>query len=658
MWLYIFIGLIIGSISGYKSYWFLFLLMIPLTLCFLQRRYWNALSCLIAAAIIAIVTWFISRPFTSGVYVGMVTRSAENYFVISTYRGGIYVQSTLNPGLGSLFRLTGEYRTLYFARVEGDFDFASYLNRRGCFNFYDGGQIECILDIPNFLSGYRSWVLSELDGDNRSLISSFLFAKGSGGISGYNHLREASLTRFLTDTSLHISFIVLLFERVLKEKNNRLLRFISPAICFIVCTLSDFSLSGKRIFLLSITRLFSSRFKESMHSRCLAGSLLILSSPFCVCDLGFYIPFMLMTSSVFMRGLGRLIPKVVRTLLKAILNFLVIVPFSIIETGKINLLAMVIPLFLVLPSCLVYCLSLPLLLIPAYGIVLEHIAGIYLSLLRLLSNFGVIRIGVFLLPFIILWYIALLVFFVAYAIGHPWRYRVLILIPLCFISLPIFSSFQRDRVVFINVGQGDSTLVVKSGKGVLIDTGGSIYRDIASECLVPFLEKEGIKRLAGVIITHEDFDHCGALEGLTRSLEVEKVIYGDEVSGSFNLGGIEFIDHNFRTDGADDNDISAVLEFEVGKNNFLIMGDAPVSVEKEIIERGADLKVDYLRIGHHGSKTSTSVELLTAVNPELAVISCGKNYYGHPDPEVVGRIAGAGIPIWRTDIDGSLKVFC
>jgi len=108
----------------------------------------------------------------------------------------------------------------------------------------------------------------------------------------------------------------------------------------------------------------------------------------------------------------------------------------------------------------------------------------------------------------------------------------------------------------------------------------------------------------------------------------------------------------------DYNTSSLVLKMAYGKNTFLFTGDASVSIEKKLIEEGSDVLSQVLKIGHHGSKTSTSDLFLEKVSPEIAVIQVGKdNRYGHPSPEVLERLAKYGIKVMRTDQVGDIKLF-
>ena len=218
--------------------------------------------------------------------------------------------------------------------------------------------------------------------------------------------------------------------------------------------------------------------------------------------------------------------------------------------------------------------------------------------------------------------------------------------------------FSAPYILFFDVGQGDSILIHGENNkyNILIDTGGSKYSDIATNKLIPYFEKEGIKRIDLVIISHLDYDHYGALESLENNFKVDKVIDNSNYSNIY-YQDLNFINLN-KNDGLsmDKNEQSSVLLLEFLDLTFLFTGDAPKEIENKIIDT-YNIDIDVLKVGHHGSKTSTSIEFIKAIKPELAIISVGKNNrYGHPNLEVINNLRKEKVVIYRTDINGSIKI--
>ena len=221
-------------------------------------------------------------------------------------------------------------------------------------------------------------------------------------------------------------------------------------------------------------------------------------------------------------------------------------------------------------------------------------------------------------------------------------------------AIPIENRLT-DEVSFINVGQGDCTLIRHHQKVVLIDTGGLTYTDLATNNLIPYLRKKRIYKIDSVIITHYDYDHYGALENLQKEYKIGH-IYDYYSSFPISVGRLTF--NNYNTYGVtsnEENDRSLVLSFHVLNKDFVIMGDAPSWVEKKIITDYNSISCDILKIGHHGSDTSSCEEFISYMHPKTAIVSCGKNNkFGHPSKSVVTTLNKHNIEIRRTDLEGTI----
>ncbi len=234
------------------------------------------------------------------------------------------------------------------------------------------------------------------------------------------------------------------------------------------------------------------------------------------------------------------------------------------------------------------------------------------------------------------------------------------------------------EVHFIDVGQADAIFIKKGNQAMMVDAGNNGD----GEMIVDYIKKQGIDSLKYVIGTHPHADHIGGLDDVIDSFEIEKIIMPDviattqtfeDVIDSISKKGLSITKPNvgdkYDLNGAlvtvlapngqgyySMNDYSIVVRLEYGENSFLLTGDAEETSEIEMVDKNADiLSVDLLKLGHHGSITSTSKEFLDAVDPEYAVITVGReNRYGHPDDEVLARLASKDIQIYRTDLDGNI----
>lgn len=237
---------------------------------------------------------------------------------------------------------------------------------------------------------------------------------------------------------------------------------------------------------------------------------------------------------------------------------------------------------------------------------------------------------------------------------------------------------QILKVHFIDVGQADSILINTESATMLIDGGNNAD----ANKVVKYISSQGIKRLDYIIGTHPDEDHIGGLDACVDTFEVGKIIMPKvqkntktfesllkaiknknlkvttaKAGMQFELGSkikCEIFSPN--SDKYDEtNDYSAVIKLTYDKTSFLFEGDAGTLPEKEMLEKGFDLRADVLKVGHHGSKYSTSERFLKAVAPTYAVISVGKNNsYKHPHKEILNKLKRMKIEIYRTDRDGTI----
>lgn len=232
------------------------------------------------------------------------------------------------------------------------------------------------------------------------------------------------------------------------------------------------------------------------------------------------------------------------------------------------------------------------------------------------------------------------------------------------------------RVDFLNVGQADCALLSTNGHYMVIDGGNNGDADR----ILSYLEGQGVEKLDAVVGTHPHEDHIGSLDAIINHFDVDAVYmpkimhtsktFEDVLDAVANKGlkikspspgdtidfnGLEIEVLGPQREYKDFNNNSIVLKVNAGETAFLFTGDAEETAEKDILQAGYDLQADVLKVGHHGSSTSSSQAFLQAVKPKYAVISVGVgNSYHHPEEEALQRLQSIGAEIYRTDLQGNI----
>ncbi|MEL7658251.1 MAG: MBL fold metallo-hydrolase, partial [Bacillota bacterium] len=256
------------------------------------------------------------------------------------------------------------------------------------------------------------------------------------------------------------------------------------------------------------------------------------------------------------------------------------------------------------------------------------------------------------------------------------------------------NDYHKANLIFVDVGQGDCLHIrTPEGRNILIDGGGSLNYDVGKKILLPYLLKNGVKSIDLAVVTHLHDDHYLGITQLSKNMKIKKLgtyeanmFREQEILTETNLkkenmlyltGGdrirIEkdiWIDVLYPEEHSEDEYKELILE-EKDENRsslflklyykgltVLMTGDLGVEGEQEIMEAYGDqpemLSVDVLKVGHHGSRYSTSDTFLDAVDPEVAIFQVGKNNFGHPHPTIIDKCAKKGIIIYRNDKDGAI----
>ena len=209
-------------------------------------------------------------------------------------------------------------------------------------------------------------------------------------------------------------------------------------------------------------------------------------------------------------------------------------------------------------------------------------------------------------------------------------------------------------VTYLDVGQGDCTLLQCDGQTMLIDAGiGEQANHITT-----YLKQQGVKSIDYLVCTHAHADHCGGMKAVIAAFPVHTFYSSVTVPGvgdTFALGGATVTVLGPQKHYSDVNDQSLILRVDYGSNAFLFTGDAEYQSETDVLDAGENVRCDVIKAGHHGSRTSTGYRLLYEAQPKYAVISCGAgNEYGHPHDDTLSRLRDADVTVYRTDLNGTV----
>lgn len=251
-------------------------------------------------------------------------------------------------------------------------------------------------------------------------------------------------------------------------------------------------------------------------------------------------------------------------------------------------------------------------------------------------------------------YVFILVFIVVYiqCLKHfQWKYLIIFLIP--FLEVFCNPFFQ---VYTLNIGQGDCSIIVEPfyKSVVMIDCGQNLYRDNVERIIMPFLENKNIHTIDTLILTHDDFDHSGGYESLKDRIEIKQVIRDSKEKVNVEYPFYLLLDQR---ESKDENDSSIISYFTYDHLKYLFMGDASKQIEEQLMDT-YDLKADVIKVGHHGSNTSSDAAFLDSLDCKIALISAGyKNKYNHPSVETLKTLDKLNINTFCTNNSGSIAIY-
>lgn len=560
---------------------------------------------------------------------------------------------------------------------QNTFNYQKYLYYKKIYYLVEATSINKIANNHNYLYTIKNTLYQKIDKlKSSNYIKTLLFCdntlskeiKESYRINGISHLFSVS--------GMHINFFVsIIYLYLNKITYNKRIKYLITNIFIITYLIlfpsSSLLRSAVMSILYSINYLLKLKIKK-IDILLLTLGVSLLINPFIIYDLGYIysytITFFLVLSSSTLKKKN----KINKIIYISLLSFLVSIPITIYNSYEINIISILLNIILV---PIISIIILPITILTYIFPILDSILYLFTNTLETISLFiSKINITKIIFPkpsllIIVLYYI---IFLLSYQ-NKKYFYLNIILLIIIYISPYLNSNFE---VVMFEVGEADCHLIKYpyNKNTILIDTGKNEYK-IKNE-VIPYLKSIGIKKIDYLIITHGDEDHIGGSITLINNFQVKNVILNKgtftdlekeliknlnkkKIPYQININKINLSNHTIyllnNTKYNNENDNSIITYFTYQKYKFLYMGDASITTEDNLLENYNLNNISILKVGHHGSNTSSSKDFISQINPSISLISVGENnIYHHPNKEVINNLSKSRI--YRTDINNMVKL--
>lgn len=654
----------------------LFILFLAIFLLFIVKKTKYIFPILIAFLIIFIslaVKNIIKNNSKRKSYYGVVEQISDSYYIIrdGLIRIKIYEKNHSYIPSDYIYVELSIYDDE--KSYDNDFDSSTYLLANDI--YYQGKAISSHYIKKSFSLGYiKHTILTNLEknlsNETYSYVSSLVFNDKLLDDNIKNCFSLLGLSHILAISGLHIMLLYKLISIILLKLFHYYRSTIPIVIISIYVLIIGCPSSSVRallfLILMSLNNYGTTKYTK-LDILSISFIFMIVLNPYNIYSYGFILSFivsfiLIINNELFIDN------SVFSSIKRYMIIFLAILPITVNITNEISIISILIsPLLSNLVSYLLIPISYILTIFPFLDCILKYIFIMITIVVNTLSSFAItIRAESFNIYFMLVYY-ALFAYLIIGIIKKSY------VRPIVYISLflVIFLNFKYlnpiTKVVFIDAGQGDSTLICNANnKGNILIDAYSSYN---------YLKSEGIDRIDYLILTHSDFDHLGDYEKIIDDLNVKLVLYpiydkgfdnikfktkalGIKENYNFSIGSINAISLGPINAYEDSNSNSLVFKITIFDTSFLFTGDMTIKEEKDLIAKyDKKLDSDILKVGHHGSNTSSSKELLEHVSPKYSIISVGKyNYYGLPNPDIVSRLSNISM-VYQTKNCGNITFY-
>ena len=577
-----------------------------------------------------------------------------------------------NYSFGDKIYIEGEISVPNNNTIPNNFNYKDYLYHKYIYYIIKIDKIKIISKNDNIFLLIKNSIYKRIDTIKyNDYLYAFILGKSYYIDSEVlNNYKINGITHLFALSGLHVSMFSSIILFILKKikLSEKLSYFITSLFLIFFAFIASFTPSIVRsvlFFILSSINNVYYLYIKPKYLLYIVFSILIFINPFYIYDTGFILSFCISFFILLFNEKNKINNNLLSILVISILSTLSSLPIIINMSYEINILGFINNLFFIpYVTYIVFPLSIIVVFISKLSfilnfliIIMEYVSKVSSNILNVKLIFP--KMSLFL---IIIYYVLLIL------IVKKINLKKIFIIYLSFLYFRC--NFDKNNYVyFIDVGQGDSALIVtKNNKSVLIDTGGKVGSNysLMKSNVIPFFKSIGIRKLDYLFITHGDYDHAGYGIDLVNNFNVknrftnkgkynslEKKLNIKSFNNSYiKIDNVEIYSLNSKLYNNENSD-SLVLLVIIDNYKLLFMGDASINTEKDIMNNYDIGDVFILKVGHHGSKTSSSEEFINSVNPKYSIISVGKNNkFGHPNKEVLDNLSNS--KIYRTDIDGSI----
>ncbi len=582
----------------------------------------------------------------------------------------VYINNIDNLELGDKVVVSGEYVLPKKATIPYNFDYQKYLYNNHIFYIMYAKELKILKKNQNIIYETKKHILNKTNNyKNRGYLNAFIIGDKTD-LEFYETYQNNGISHLFALSGMHISMLSLIIYKLVNKFKHKDLIVITFLLFYV--TLTNFSASILRTIIFFIILKLNKKLDlniSTKNSLLLTLSIIMIYNPLIIFDIGFQysglVTFGLIVSTKYYKK-----NYFYNLFITSFIALLFSLPITLYNNYELNLLSIINNLINVpLITFIIYPLSLLTFILKF----LEPIYNITIYLLEFINNLSSIFSLTIIIPKVnIIFYLIYYILIYLYIESNNKKYILIACLYLLSFKLKPFID-RNNYVYYLDVGQGDSSLIIYNDEVVMIDTGG-ISNYFVSSGSIKLLKSLGYSHIDYLILTHGDFDHMGDSIYLINNYNIKNVVLNNDSFNELETNLIKElknkkikyyqnvkkvpISNNIITilntkEYDNENDNSNVIYMELNNYNFMFMGDAGVDKEKDILERYNISNIDVLKVGHHGSKTSSSKNFINKINPKYSIISVGKNNrYGHPNKEVLNNLEHS--KIYRTDEDGSI----